>query len=110
MGLREEAIHDLHQQVFEERLQEQERDIREKLQVLEGWKACAEGDLRAKAVGYLMDELRLELMDIEATRRFGPSTVQTSMNEPGYWEEKGRELKDEGEGKTWPEDENFGDA
>lgn len=106
------AVSDMHREILEERLQEQERAISEKMQVLEGWKSGADEALERHAIGYMVETYRLMLMNVESVRRFGPSRVQTNANEPGYWEKKGRELKAEGEGlsRPWHEEENFGDA
>ncbi len=96
----------------EERLKAREHEVREQMQVLEAWKVTAATNFKRDAIGLLVDTLKLELMDIDAMRTFGPPLSATNADDPGYWEEKGRELKAEGEGlsKSWHDDENMGDA
>jgi hypothetical protein len=91
-------IESLQATAFEERLQAQEFAMREKMQVLEGWRGSSEDGMERDAITYVLNTYRLLLLDLEAQRRFGPRPA-TSSNEPGYWEEKGRELKAEHEGE-----------
>jgi hypothetical protein len=80
-------------------LESKERALRDQLQILESWRAVDDDSLTREGIELLAGVFRLRLSDIEWDKKYPGPKPETSADEPGYWREKGDQLKAEREGE-----------
>ncbi|HZR03659.1 MAG TPA: hypothetical protein VFA81_10860 [Burkholderiales bacterium] len=94
--------------MLKEDLDTKERTRREQLHVLGCWLALEEDSLIRAAIESHAATLQLKLAEIRWDKKYPGPKPATSSNETGYWEEKGRELRAEREGRREPYSEELG--